>query len=137
MNNYTLIPDNLVPNEIAKLIIDHIGTISELEALKAKISVMEIVTEGDKYINREYLEKLYGDRFYIKQGEEELEFCFDNIRAITVCGKNKLNFYVGEKAYQFIGGKRFNALKYVNFVFRYKNIKKKERGEEYDEFLGL
>ena len=60
MNNYTLIPDNLVPNEIAKLIIDHIGTISELEALKAKISVMEIVTEGDKYINREYLEKLFG-----------------------------------------------------------------------------
>lgn len=98
----------------------------------------EVIVYKNKKILFEDAEiKLYGDRFDIKQGEEELEFCFDNIRAITVCGKNKLNFYVGEKAYQFIGGKRFNALKYVNLVFRYKNIKKKERGEEYDEFLGL
>ena len=80
---------------------------------------------------------LYGDRFEVTQNGERMTFCFEDIRAITVCGKNKLNFYVGDKVYQFNGTPRFNALKYVNFVFRYKNIKKKERGEEYDEFLGL
>ena len=81
--------------------------------------------------------ELYGDRFEIKQGWNEFVFKFDDIRAITVCGKNKLNFYVGDKAYQFTSTKRFNALKYVNFVFRYRNIKKAEKGEKYDEFLGL
>lgn len=80
---------------------------------------------------------LFGDRFEIKQGQNEFVYLFDDIRAITVCGKNKLNFYIADKVYQFVGDKRFNALKYVNFVFRYRNIKKKERGECYDEFLGL
>lgn len=81
--------------------------------------------------------RLFGDRLEVRDGEQSLTFSFDDVRAITVCGKNKLNFYVGDKAYQFIGGPRFNALKYVNLAFRYRNIKKKERGEEDDEFLGL
>ena len=80
---------------------------------------------------------LFGDRFEVRGGEECLAFFFEDIRAITVCGKNKLNFYVDDKVYQFNGDERFNALKYVNLTFRYKNIKKKERGEDYDEFLGL
>ncbi len=80
---------------------------------------------------------LYGDRFEISQAENKLTFAFEDIRAITVCGKNKLNFYVGDKVYQVVGGARFNAVKYVNLVFRYRNIKKKEGGEDYDEFLGL
>ena len=80
---------------------------------------------------------LFGDRFEVRGGEECLAFFFEDIRAITVCGKNKLNFYVDDKVYQFNGDERFNALKYVNLAFRYKNIKKKERGEDYDEFLGL
>jgi hypothetical protein len=80
---------------------------------------------------------LFGDRFEVRKGEECLTFFFEDVRAITVCGKNKLNFYVEDKVYQFNGDERFNALKYVNLAFRYKNIKKKERGEDYDEFLGL
>lgn len=80
---------------------------------------------------------LFGDRFEVRGGEECLTFFFEDVRAITVCGKNKLNFYVDDKVYQFNGDERFNALKYVNLAFRYKNIKKKERGEDYDEFLGL
>ena len=80
---------------------------------------------------------LFGNRFEIRKGEEMLTFFFENVRAITVCGRNKLEFYVDDKVYQFVGDERFNALKYVNIAFRYKNIKKKERGEDYDEFLGL
>lgn len=81
--------------------------------------------------------ELFGDRFEISRSGKEYIFKFDGIRAITVCGKNKLNFYVGDKAYQLTGGARFNALKYVNLYHRYKNIKKQEKGEKYDEFLGL
>ena len=96
-----------------------------------------IVYKNKKVLLDKAFIHLYGDRFEIKQGWNEFVFKFDDIRAITVCGKNKLNFYVGDKAYQFTSTKRFNALKYVNFVFRYRNIKKAEKGENYDEFLGL
>jgi 1-acyl-sn-glycerol-3-phosphate acyltransferase len=98
----------------------------------------EVVVYKDKkpLLDKAFIE-LYGDRFEIKQEKSEFVFKFDDIRAITICGKNKLNFYVGEKAYQFTSTKRFNALKYVNFVFRHRNIIKTEKGEAYDEFLGL
>ena len=81
--------------------------------------------------------KLFGNRIEILSGDDKVIFSMDDIRAITVCGKNKLNLYFGDKLYQITGGKRFNALKYVNLTFRCKNIKKEERGEGYDKFLGL
>ena len=80
---------------------------------------------------------LYGDKIAVKGGSEDFIFPFEDIRAITVCGKNKLNLYFGDKVYQITGDKRFNALKYVNLTFRYRNIKKAEKGENYDKFLGL
>ena len=80
---------------------------------------------------------LYGDKISVIGGGEEYIFPFEEIRAITVCGKNKLNLYHGDKVYQITGGERFNALKYVNLTFRYRNIKKAEEGEDYERFLGL
>jgi 1-acyl-sn-glycerol-3-phosphate acyltransferase len=96
-----------------------------------------IVYKNKKLMLEKASIELFGDRFEVKRGFNEFTFKFDDIRAITVCGKNKLNFYTHDKAYQFTGNERFNALKYVNFVFRYRNIKKAEKGEQYDEFLGL
>lgn len=96
-----------------------------------------IVYKNKKILLDKAMIELYGNRFEIIQGQNEFVFNFDDIRAITVCGKNKLNFYVGDMTYQLTGGPRFNALKYVNLVFRYRNIKKAEKGEQYDEFLGL
>ena len=46
-------------------------------------------------------------------------------------GKNKLNIYHKDGLYQVKGDSRFNALKYMNFYFRYKN-----RGTD-DTFLGI
>ena len=80
---------------------------------------------------------LYGDKILVKSEKEEFVFPMGEIRAITVCGKNKLNLYFGDKVYQITGGERFNALKYVNLTFRYRNIKKSEEGEDYEQFLGL
>lgn len=73
---------------------------------------------------------LYGDRITI-DGEE---FSFERISGLAVLGRNKLSLYDGEGYLQLKGSKRFNALKYVNFYFRYKN---QTTGDQNGEFLGL
>ena len=96
-----------------------------------------IVYKNKQKISDDVEISLFGDRIDVSSEDANFVFPFDEIRAITVCGKNKLNLYFGNKVYQITGGERFNALKYVNLVFRYRNIKKAEKGENYDEFLGL
>ena len=78
---------------------------------------------------------LYGDRIVIDEGREDaVTFLFGEVTAISVLGRNKLNIYHGSSAYQFKGDKRFNALKYVHFYYRHKNL---SRGEGDNKFLGL
>lgn len=77
---------------------------------------------------------LYKDKITANIGNEELIFPYDEISAITVLGRNKLNIYHGGKLYQIKGEKSFNALKYMNLCFRRNNMKK---DEEYGQFLGL
>ena len=92
------------------------------------------------YKNKEILRpdaqiSLYGNRIVIDEGaENEMVLPFEDIMAMSVLGKNKLNIYYGEHLYQLKSHKRFNALKYVNIYFRHKNI---TRGEENAKFLGL
>lgn len=73
---------------------------------------------------------LYGDRLVI----DGTSCPFADITGISVLGRNKLNVYMGEKLWQFKGGKRFNALKYVNIYYRSKN---QGRGDKDGKFLGL
>ena len=73
---------------------------------------------------------LYGDRITV----DGREFPFSRLGAVTVLGKNKLNIYNGNEILQLKGSKRFNALKYVNFYHRYKNM---TTGDPYGQFLGL
>ena len=78
---------------------------------------------------------LYGNRVVINEGQEtELIMPFDEVSSVAVLGRNKLNIYFGDKVYQMKGGKRFNALKYVNLYHRYMNVKE---GNPDGEFLGL
>lgn len=77
---------------------------------------------------------LYGDRIMVKTAKETLHFPFAKTLAVTLLGKNKLNIYHGDKIYQLKSGKRFNALKYVHFYHRHKNI---IEGDTYGKFLGL
>lgn len=78
---------------------------------------------------------LYPDRITLRNGGETvLEFPFAQMGMVTVLGRNKLNVYFGSKVYQMKGDKRFNALKYVNFYHRYKNM---TEGDGNGEFLGL
>jgi hypothetical protein len=78
--------------------------------------------------------KLYGNRMTVLLNGEERNLPFDEVSAVAVLGKNKLNVYFGEDIFQFKGDKRFNALKYVHIYHRYKNLKK---GAIDGKFLGL
>ena len=77
---------------------------------------------------------LYGDRVVIRQGENTQVLPFEEVTAIAVLGKNKLNIYHDGNIYQFKGSKRFNALKFVHLCHRYQNIIK---GVPHEQFLGL
>ena len=96
----------------------------------------EVIVYKRKNLLREQARiSLYGDRMVIDEGtENQLIFPFDEITAISVLGHNKLNVYHDKHIYQFKGSKRFNALKYVNLCYRYKNIC---RGDINGKFLGL
>lgn len=79
--------------------------------------------------------RLYGDRVVLDEGAENaVTIPFSEATAVTVLGRNKLNIYYDKKVWQFKGSKRFNALKYVNFYHRYKNI---SRGNIDGKFLGI
>ena len=77
---------------------------------------------------------LYGDRVEFSGLDEDMTLMFDDISAVSVLGRNKLNIYYGDKVYQLKGNKRFNALKYVNIYYHYVNIKD---GKPEELFLGL
>ena len=78
--------------------------------------------------------QLYKDKIVLTIAGEKTELTFETIDVATVLGKNKLNLYYQGKVYQVKGDKRFNALKYVNLCYRYKNAGKE--GED-GKFLGL
>jgi len=87
------------------------------------------------YRKKELLQKeaplvLYGNR--LVAGEQEIPF--DRITGVTVLGRNKLNVYFDDQLWQMKGQKRFNAMKYMNIVYRYKNIKE---GNADGKFLGF
>lgn len=69
------------------------------------------------------------------EGTEVMRLPFEEVEAAAVLGRRKLNIYHGGKIYQFKGQKRFNALKYVHYIYHYRNQQKS--GGEHGDFLGL
>ena len=96
------------------------------------VQLSEVIVYDRKHPLQDNVEvKLYGDRLELSCG---MVLSYDDVQVMAVLGKNKLNIYYGEKLYQFKGDKRFNALKYVNLFYRYKNI---NSGNPESTFLGL
>ena len=81
-------------------------------------------------LQKETTLRLYGDRITVG----DRVYPFPELSAVVVLGKNKLNLYTKEDILQLKGSKRFNALKYVNFFHRYKNL---TTGDQNGKFLGL
>ena len=82
--------------------------------------------KNKELLNKEATLCLYGDRISI----DGKDYPFDELAAITLLGKNKLNIYEGKEIYQIKSSKRFNALKYLNLYHRSKNI---QTGEPYGQ----
>jgi len=101
-------------------------------------SLSEVVVNKRKNILREHAKlSLYGDRIVIDEGtENELVLDFERVTAAAVLGRNKANIYHDGHVYQLKSDAHFNALKYVNFYYRYKNCTT-TTGEHHGEFLGL
>lgn len=101
---------------------------------RAKLS--EVIVYKRKAVLKEEAEiRLYGNRITVDEGKEDsMVFPFEEISAVSVLGRNKLNIYHDKHVYQLKSDKRFNALKYVNMYYHYKNISK---GETNEQFLGL
>jgi 1-acyl-sn-glycerol-3-phosphate acyltransferase len=99
-------------------------------------SLSEVIVYKKKQpLRKEAQLALYGDRIVVDEGsKDELTFHFDDVNALAVLGRNKCNIYHNGKVYQVKSHKRFNALKYVNIYYRYKNIRK---GDCDGKFLGL
>ena len=104
-----------------------------------------IVYKRKKLLRKSSQLRLYGNRITVDEtdgiyykasapGKGCISLSFDDITAVTAMGRNKLNINLPDKIYQIKGSKRFNALKYVNFYYRYKNIVK---GNTDAKFLGL
>lgn len=81
-------------------------------------------------LNKRATVRLYGDRITV----DERAFPFAQTSAVVVLGKNKVNIYFENEILQLKGSKRFNALKYVNFFHRHKNL---TTGDNHGKFLGL
>lgn len=105
-------------------------------AFTDRARVSEVVLNKRKQILRnDAAVALYGDRVVIDESSADpLVIPFCDVTAAACLGRNKLNIYYDNKVYQFKGSVRFNALKYVNFYYRHKNI---SRGDVNGKFLGL
>ena len=101
-----------------------------------KIKLSEVIVYKNKRVLRDNCDiSLYGDRIVIDENSDnqfDINFC--DVTGLSVLGRNKANIYHNDKVYQLKGDKRFNAIKYVNIFYRYKNIAK---GDENGKFLGL
>ena len=79
--------------------------------------------------------RMWGDRMELEGEGVRVALPFDQVSVMSVLGRNKLNIYIGDELYQLKGSKRFNAVKFMNFYYRYQNAQKGENG--HGQFLGL
>ena len=75
--------------------------------------------------------KIFNNRFSFETNEGLKEFLFEEITAVTLVGKKKMNIYVGDETYQVFNTPKTNLLKYMHLFYIIKNV-----GGNY-EFLGL
>ncbi|MGI6072834.1 MAG: 1-acyl-sn-glycerol-3-phosphate acyltransferase [Lachnospiraceae bacterium] len=108
----------------------------EIPMFTDKMSLIGVILyKNKKVLRKSCTSALYGDRIVFDEDrDEELTLSFDDIAALSVLGRNKANIYHGEQVYQLKGDKHFNALKYVNIYYRYRNARK---GQSDGKFLGL
>ena len=116
--------------------VNQLDVTEKAEALYTeKVALSEVIPYKKKILlDKKATVQLYGHGILVKWKGEERMFTFEELLAVTVLGRNKLNIYFDDRVLQFKGSKRFNAVKYVHLFHRYKNLK---RGDDSVQFLGL
>ncbi len=111
-------------------------TMTETPLYTDRATLYQVIVYKNKHTLRKGATiSLYGDRVVVDEGKaDSLVLPFSEMSGVSVLGKNKVNFYLHDLVYQIKGSKRMNALKYVHFYFRYKNVVK---GDSHDTFLGI
>lgn len=99
-----------------------------------KVKIFKVIPRKRKFLlDKSSSIKMFGNRYLLYINNQEKETLFDDLIAVSVLGRNKLNIYHKDEIYQIKGDKRFNAVKYLNFYHRYINqIKQSD-----SKFLGL
>lgn len=112
------------------------AALTEAPLYSDTVSMQEVILHKKKqHLHEEVTFELFGDRLALTPAEGEREvWHFADIRAMAICGRNKLNVYYGEHVYQFKGDPRFCALKYVNLYY---NSKTEKETDSDGKFLGL
>lgn len=109
--------------------------LTEKPVWEDKSTFSEVIPyEKKRLISDECRVSLYGDRITVCADGINESFTFADCSAVTVLGRNKVNIYCGGKIYQLKGEKGMNAIKYVHFFNRFRNISK---GDPNEQFLGL
>lgn len=85
-----------------------------------------IMNQKKKYIGKGKM-ILYNDSFKFPLDKEELTLSFDDISAVTLLGRMKMNIYYKDKVYQVYNDRRTNLIKYMHVFYIIKN---KKRGIE-------
>ena len=93
-----------------------------------------IVYKRKRLISKAVQASLYGNRIVLDDRNVHMDFEFSKLQAVTVLGKNKINIYTGTQVFQLKGDKHFNALRYVNFFYRWTNMNTEDG---HGKFLGL
>ena len=107
----------------------------EKPVYKDDCSLLHVILYKRKEMLRESATiSLYGDRIIIDEGKpNELLLAFHD-SPVTMLGRNRLNIYHGDMVYQIKGDFHFNALKYLNFYNRWKNV---DQGTPEATYLGM
>ena len=77
--------------------------------------------------------KLFKDRIELIGLKDQITIKLEDIVSSGVFGKNKVNFFTKDNTYQIKSDEHFNALKYVEIVYKYKQ----EIGGNSDEVWGI
>ena len=96
------------------------------------VALSEVALYKNKtLINENTTLMCYSNRFVVN----DKVLNFSDITVTSVLGRNKLNIYYLDQVLQIKGETRFNAVKYVNIFYHWKNL---QQGNDIDgEFLGL
>ena len=108
---------------------------NEKSVFSDKADCYEVILYKSKNILYENITlSAYSNKFEISKDKDVLlRLDFDDISAVTLLGRNKLNIYYNDRTIQFKSEKSFNALKYVNLYYHYLNLRENNNGK----FLGL